>query len=275
MILIDMHVHSTFSDGTLSVEAIAKAAKRRHLSLISLTDHDTTSGLRPFTEACRANGIAGLCGIELSAEADYTLHILGFRITPQAKELETRLAEIRKYRDDRNVEICAKLQKSGMDITVEDAAAISGGEVVARPHIARLMVQRGYVSSNAEAFIKYLGIGGSAYVPRVRLSAEECVRLIADAGGVAVLAHPAQTKLDDAALKGLLGRLKEAGLWGLEAVYSGHSSEQIYHYLSLCDKFGLFPTAGSDFHGSNSPGIDIGMAVSENFLPWARLGINI
>ncbi len=276
MILIDMHVHSTYSDGTKSAEEIVRCAKRRHLSLISLTDHDTTAGLAPFAASCRANNISGLCGIELSAEADYTLHILGYRIPPSgAFELEKALAKIRTHRDERNTEICSKLRKLGLDIEIEEVQALSRGEVVARPHIARLMVTKGYVRSNAEAFCKYLGMGAAAYVPRVRLSAEESIHLISESGGLAALAHPAQTRLDSTSLELLIKKLKDFGLWGMESIYSGHSPEQIYSFLSLADKYGLFPTAGSDFHGANSPGIELGLPVSEDFLPWARLGIKI
>lgn len=275
MIFIDMHVHSTFSDGAYSVEAIARAAKMRRLSLLCLTDHDTTSGLVPFTEACRRCGVNSVCGIELSAEADYTLHILGYRISPGASELEKRLADVRAHRDARNVKICAKLQALGMDIQLKDVEALSGGEVVARPHIARLMVKRGYVSSEGEAFAKYLDSRGSAYVPRVRLLAEECISLIRGAGGLPVLAHPPQTGLNAEELEKLIARLKPMGLWGIESVYPGFSPTQIYDYLALCDKYDLYPTAGSDFHGSANSGIGIGMSVGESFLPWARLGIKI
>ena len=275
MILIDMHVHSTFSDGTNSVEALAAAAKRRHLSLLSLTDHDTTAGLPPFKAACEKAGVTSLPGIELSAAAPYTLHILGFRIDAGDAALNERLAYVRRMRDERNETICANLRKLGFDITVAEARELSGGEVVARPHLARLMVQKGFAGSYAEAFSKYIGDGGSAYVPRVRLTAEECVSLITGAGGLPVLAHPYQTGLEGEELERLLARLRDAGLWGLEAVYSSHSAEQIYSYLALAEKFGLYPTAGSDFHGGNSPGIDLGMPVSEDFLPWARLGVKI
>lgn len=275
MILIDMHVHSTFSDGTYSVEALAAAAKRRHLSLLSLTDHDTTAGLPPFKAACEKAGVTSLPGIELSAAAPYTLHILGFRIDAGDAALNERLAYVRRMRDERNETICANLRKLGFDITVAEARELSGGEVVARPHLARLMVQKGFAGSYAEAFSKYIGDGGSAYVPRVRLTAEECVSLITGAGGLPVLAHPYQTGFEGEELERLLARLRDAGLWGLEAVYSSHSAEQIYSYLALAEKFGLYPTAGSDFHGGNSPGIDLGMPVSEDFLPWARLGVKI
>lgn len=275
MILIDMHVHSNYSDGTFSVEAIVRAARRRHLSFVSLTDHDTTAGLLPFISACRKYSIEGLTGIELSAESDNTLHILGFRISHNCSELEQKLTEIRNYRDERNVQICSKLQKLGFDIQIEDVTALSNGQVVARPHIARLMIQKGYVFTVAEAFFKYLGLGGTAYIPRVRLLPEECISLIKQAGGVAVLAHPAQTHLDDDSMDQLLRKLKDYGLWGIEAVYSSHSPEQIYKYLSIANKFGLFPTAGSDFHGANSQVTDLGIPVSEDFLPWARLGVRI
>lgn len=276
MILIDMHVHSTSSDGTFAPEQLPLAAKRRHLSFVSLTDHDTTSGLKRFGTACRNEKISGLYGIELSADADFTMHILGYRVRLGCEALESRLEDVRAYRDRRNVEICAKLQSLGMgDITVEGAAAFSKGEVVARPHIAQMMIARGYVSSIREAFNRYIGAGAPAYVPRVRPSAEECIEMISAAGGLAVLAHPAQTRLSDDNLEKLLARLKDVGLWGLESIYSSHSPEQICKYLSLADKFGLYSTAGSDFHGANSPGTELGMPVSEDFLPWARLGVEI
>ena len=275
MILIDMHVHSNYSDGTLSVESIAKAAKKRHLAFVSLTDHDTTEGLAPFMAACRENGLEGLSGIELSADSDFTLHILGFRIDITNEALQKRLRDIRNNRDDRNHSICRKLQELGFDIQIEDVALLSKGEVVARPHIARLMMQKGYVSSIGEAFTKYIGYGGKAHVSRARLSAEECISLITEAGGVAVLAHPAQAYLRDEEMHSLLGTLKDHGLWGIEALYSGHSPEQIYNYLKMADMFDLYPTAGSDFHGSNSHGVELGIAVSEDFLPWARLGVKI
>ncbi len=275
MILIDMHIHSNYSDGTLSVESIARAAKKRHLAFVSLTDHDTTEGLAPFLSACRECGVGALTGIELSADSDFTLHILGYRIERNHPPLQKRLNEIRENRDSRNHRICKKLQDLGLDIQIEDVTALSGGQVVARPHIARLMMQRGYVSSVGEAFAKYIGYGGSAHEPRVRLSAEECISLIRDAGGLAVLAHPAQTYLEDDAMEKLLRDLKEKGLWGIESLYSGHSPEITYKYLKMADKYDLYSTAGSDFHGTNSHGVEMGVAVSEGFLPWARLGVNI
>lgn len=275
MITIDMHVHSIFSDGTFTPEEIVKTAKKRRLSFITLTDHDTTSGLSSFMSACHKNKIEGLCGIELSAEADYTLHILGFRINPVSAKLNNTLSEIRENRNQRNIAICEKLSKLGIHIDLSEVTAVSNGEVVARPHIANLMLKKRYVNDRKEAFSKYLGRGGAAYVPRKRLSAAECIELITDAGGVAVLAHPYQTGLDDDKMRVLLKRLKDYGLWGIEAVYSAHSPEQIFNCLRLADEFSLYPTAGSDFHGANTQGTPLGMVVSHDFLPWARLGLKI
>lgn len=275
MITIDMHVHSTYSDGTSTVEEIAREAKKRGLALISLTDHDTTAGIAPFMEACKHYGVNALSGIELSADADFMLHIIGYRIDSNRTELELALDEIRLHRDERNIQICEKLQKLGMDIRIEEVRALSKGQVVARPHIATLMLRRGYAANRAQAFAKYLGRGGSAYVARKRLSAEKCIELIKNAGGLAVIAHPLQTGLDDDDLRKLLIRLKDAGLWGIESIYSGNEPVETYKCLSWAKEFGLYSTAGSDFHGSVRPSATLGKLVTEDFLPWARLGISI
>ena len=274
MILIDMHVHSRFSDGRYTPEQLAWGAKKRGLSLLALTDHDTTAGLSDFAKACEAEGVRGLGGIELSAAAPYTLHILGYRITPGAGNLEKRLQDIRDKRGDRNVKIFEKLNKLGIRVRIEEAEALAGGEVLARPHIAQLLVDKGYAFSINDAFTKYLDRGAAAYVSRERLSPAECIALIKEAGGVAVLAHPAQCKLDDEGLAALVGKLKDEGLWGIEAVYGTNAPETTMKHLALAKRIGLYATAGSDFHGINgAPESELGMMVADDFLPWARLGV--
>lgn len=275
MILIDMHIHSLFSDGTMTPAALARMGRKRHLSVMALTDHDTTAGLQGWLAACRAEGISALTGIELSANARYTLHILGYRISLNDPKMEERLEYVRRCRNERNALICEKLQSLGCGVSLAEAEDEAGSKVVARPHIARVLIKKGFVSSIKEAFDIYLGSGGKAYEPRARLSAEECVELINEAGGVAALAHPSQTQLDDDSLSKLLRKLKDAGLWGIEAVYNCYSPETVYKYMKLGEKFGLLATAGSDFHGANSPGTELGLPVSESFLPWARLGVKI
>ncbi len=273
MILIDMHVHSRFSDGIYSPARLAAAARKRGLALLALTDHDTTSGLPLFMEACAKEGVRGLCGIELSASAPYTLHILGYRITPGAENLEKRLAGVRRSRDIRNAAIFEKLNRLGIRVRIEEAETLSGGEVLARPHIAQLLVNKGFAFSVGDAFAKFLNRGAPAYVPRERLSAEECISLIHEAGGLAVLAHPAQCRLDGKGLETLVRELKDYGLWGIEAVYGTNSPETTMSHLALARRLDLYATAGSDFHGTAAaPDIDFGMAVSCDFLPWARLG---
>lgn len=273
MILIDLHTHSTCSDGTLSPEALVRAAKARKVSVLSLTDHDTTEGVSKFLSACSHAGIRGLSGIELSAEAPYTLHILGYNITPGNGPLEKRLARLREHRKDRNAAICKRLRELGLDITLEEVQEEAKGDVVARPHIARVLIRKGYVQDMAGAFRVYLADGAAAYIPRVRLSPAECIELIRQSGGVPVLAHPGQMGLAEEPLKAILRELKEMGLWGMECLSSHHRYEEIYQYLKLADSMGLFATAGTDFHGWNRPGVQLGIPVGEDFLPWARLQV--
>lgn len=275
MIRIDMHVHSIYSDGTYTPDALACAAKSRGLSFLTLTDHDTTEGLLDFEIACRRHSVQSLNGVELSAEAPYTLHILGYRIKPGIRQLERRLEFIREHRNQRNLEICRKLRAHGLDIVYGDVEAEAHGCVVARPHIARALMKKGYVSSVHEAFAKYLSVGTPGYVQRERLTARECVELIVEAGGLPVLAHPAQTKLQGEEFDKLVYKLKDYGLWGLEAKYSKNSLYQNYDYMQEAKRFGLYPTAGSDFHGQPGQNIPLGIDVDENFLPWARLGLSI
>ncbi|MEG1642148.1 MAG: PHP domain-containing protein [Synergistaceae bacterium] len=275
MLLVDMHVHSLHSDGTYSIEKIVKSAKKRHLNMISITDHDTTSGLNEFKEKCKIEKINGLTGIELSAEADFVLHILGYRIDANNKKLNERLKEVREKRNIRNEKMCEKLCENGIEINIEEVKEIAQGEVIARPHIATLLVKKGYVSTNGEAFAKYLGRNGKAYVPRERLTSKECIQLINEAGGVAVIAHPLQTYLEESKLEALIAKLKNEGLWGIETIYTGYRSEMIYNITKLANKYSLMCTAGSDFHGENKTRIEMGMQVPDTLLPWARLGINI
>ena len=275
MIMIDLHSHSTFSDGTFSPEALVRRAARRHVSVLSLTDHDTTSGLDRFMKACRKDGIQGITGVELSAEAPFTLHIMGYRIAGSNSVLQEKLEELRKNRRRRNELMVEKLAGIGLSVTIGEIEAESGGEVVARPHIARVLVKKGFVPDIATAFKRFIERGGPAYVASTRLSPEECLDLIRKAGGLPVLGHPGLMGLDEEELFTLLKRLTDSGLWGLECISGHHGAGEIYYWLKVAAKFGLFPTAGSDFHGVDRPGTDIGVAVDEGLLPWARLGVRI
>jgi predicted metal-dependent phosphoesterase TrpH len=199
------------------------------------------------------------------------LHILGYRIDTGTEALLGALTKNRKARDDRNVQICEKLRGLGLDITLEEARACAGSDVVGRPHIARVLWNKGYVPDVRAAFERYLKRGASAYVPRVLLSAGESIRRIREAGGLPVMAHPLQTTPDLDDLPAVLRPLKEAGLWGLECWFAGGSVRDVYRCLAIADKFGLWPTAGSDFHGGGHRGAKVGVAVNDGLLPWARL----
>lgn len=275
MILIDLHLHSTSSDGTLSPKELVSKAKGRGISVASLTDHDTTEGVETFLDACRQRGVRGISGVELSADFNGVMHILGYRFEPQSAVFQKHMKELREGRNERNSKICRKLTDLGVSISIEEVEAEAKGEVVARPHVARVLIKKGYVQSMSAAFECYLGRGAPAYVPRYRLSPSLCIEIIQEAGGVAVLAHPTQTTDDNGELVDILRRLKEKGLWGLECITPHHSSGQIFQFLRIADEMGLFPTAGTDYHGANRPSISMGIPVNEGFLPWARLGISL
>ena len=275
MILVDLHVHSTCSDGTLRPADLPRRGAALGLSVLSLTDHDSTEGIADFLVSCRRHKIAGISGVELSAEFGGVLHILGYRFDPRDPDLDREFAELCVGRDVRNREICLRLQKLGLDVSIEEVEAEAHGDVVARPHIARVMVRKGRVPDMTSAFVRYLAHDAPAYVPRYRLSPERCIGIIRKAGGVAVLAHPGQTTDDPETLRRILRELKESGLWGLECMSSRHTPEQVFTYLRIAAEMGLFPTAGSDYHGDNRPSVSLGVAVSEDLTPWARLGVSL
>ena len=274
MIRIDMHVHSTFSDGSSSVEELVSLAQRRGISIMSLTDHDTVEGIPSFLNECRKRFIKPLSGIELSAESDVTVHILGYRFR-NMQPLKDALDSIVAFRNSRNLLMVDKLRELGVDIDISEVENEARGQIIARPHFASLLVRRGYVPNIASAFSRYLAEGADAYVARRGYSPAECVSIIRRSGGLPVLAHPSLTGLERSELCKLLCELKRHGLWGLECISSHCSAEETYYFLDIAAELSLFPTAGSDFHGLNRPSVGLGVQVSENFLPWARLGISL
>jgi len=270
MLKIDLHLHSTFSDGVLSPAELVKCLKERKVVVAGLTDHDTTDGVDEFLTLCRKASIKSVAGVELSASFAGVLHILGYRFDTAAPALRNALVKNRNAREARNVLIFEKLRELGLDVCIEEAAAYAGG-VIGRPHIARLLWNKGYVPNQKAAFDRYLKRGAAAYVPRQLLLPDECVSLIREAGGLPVLAHPRQTTPDLYDLPPVLRRLKDCGLWGLECWSQGNSPADVYHLLGIAADFGLFPTAGSDFHGGGHMSAAVGVIVGEDILPWGRL----
>lgn len=271
--MIDLHFHSTFSDGTDTPAQLAARGAAAGLSAMALTDHDNMRGVPEFLEACRQARLVGLAGVELSAEvASGTLHLLGIGLDPTHAELCENLDCVLDGRDWRNRQILKKLNALGLTLAWDEVAAMAGADVVGRPHFAQAMIRRGYAANTQEVFDVYLAKGQPAYVDRFRLSPEEGIRLIRAAGGVAVVAHPFTWETDFSALEAKLAILCAAGLGGVEAYYSEHSPEQTVAYLRLAKRLGLLVTGGSDYHGGTKDKIALGygfgnLSVPDDLLP--------
>lgn len=257
--MIDLHTHSTFSDGSLTPEELAAAAKEAGLSAIALTDHDTVDGTSRLIAACAREGITGIAGVEISADTSPgTMHLLGFFVDPEHAGLKDALIEVCGGRLVRNRRIVEALGALDMETPWEEVAAQAGGDVIGRPHIAQAMVNRGYVPSCTAAFQEWLGKGKPAYVDRFRLSPRDGIARIREAGGVAVLAHPFTLDLRLKTLRELVAQLVGWGLSGIEVFYPEHGDARRQQYQGLAHEFGLVMTGGSDFHGAMNPAIQLG-----------------
>ena len=268
--MIDFHLHSTASDGTETPEALARMG--RDFSAMALTDHDNCDGCKRFLSECERLGVSGrrLAGIELSVEPGEgyrQFHMLGLGIDPAAPSLAGFLDEILAGRKERNAIMLAKLNGMGIPITMEEVGKYANGQIVARPHIARVLVEKGLAADVPDAFAKYVGKGAPAYATRFRPAQARAIDVIHRAGGVAVMAHPRFWTDDPDALKSGLARLKDIGLDGIEAEYQTNSREETILHLRTARSLGLAVTAGSDFHGRNKPNT-LGMEVAdeESFL---------
>lgn len=266
--MIDLHFHSTFSDGADTPEQLVARGAAAGLRAMALTDHDSLHGVPSFLAACRHAHLTGLSGVEISAEVPAgTLHILGLGFDPGHNELNEHLERVLDGRDWRNRQILKKLNEFGLALAWDEVASLAGEDVVGRPHFAQAMVRRGYAASSQEAFDVYLAKGQPAYVDRFRLSPEDGIRLIRDAGGVAVVAHPFTWEPDFGALEGKLADLRQAGLGGVEAYYSEHSPEQTVAYLRFAKRLGLLVTGGSDYHGGTKENIALGTGFGNLHVP--------
>ncbi len=253
-------MHSTCSDGTYSPADLVRQAEAAGLTHMALTDHDTVEGLAEARAQAEAEGIAFLGGLEISAEFQPgTMHILGYGFREDDPALLDRLGYVQRCRAERNPKIAENLRRLGMDVTMAEVEAASGGGLVGRPHFAQVLMAKGYVESRQEAFDRFLAKGRPAYVNKVRLSPEESVAAIRNAGGAAVLAHPLQLKTrNKTELDRIVRGLVDAGLRGIECHYRNHEEADTERFLGLAKKYNLVPTGGSDFHGTNRPGIHLG-----------------
>jgi hypothetical protein len=266
---VDLHVHTSASDGSFSPAQVVKLARAAGLAALGITDHDTVDGNAEAYAAGLLDGVEVVPGVELSCDFTPTnVHILGLFIDPANGPLAETLAEVRGFRDRRNPKILERLAALGMPVTPEEVAARAGGGTVGRPHIAAAMVVRGYVKDVAEAFEKYLARGRPAYVPRRRLAAEEGIALIHGAGGLAFLAHPGLLALAPRVVEAMIFKLARAGLDGIEVYYADHLPTDAAFLRRVAEEYELLMTGGTDFHGEAKPGIELGVGRGDLRVPY-------
>jgi len=268
--MIDLHSHTTASDGSLSPAELVALAVAAGVKVLGITDHDTTDGLAAARDAAAAAGLVEIIpGVEFSAEySPGTMHLLGYLIDPENGELLSALEEMRARRNTRNPRIVEALRGLGFEMTMEEVLAASRGSSIGRPHIAQVMVAKGYAQSVDDAFARWLDRGRPAYVPQARIEPAEAIRVIKAAGGVPVLAHPYQLKpASDSHLEEIVRGLCAAGLGGMEVWYSRHTAEMSAFYLALAERYGLVATGGSDFHGTPKPDIFLGTGTGSLRVP--------
>lgn len=270
--MIDLHTHSTFSDGSLTPEALAGAACRAGLSAIALTDHDSIGGVARLLDACAREGVRGVPGVEIGADFSAgTLHLLGYFIRPEDEPLGRHLARLVADRRERNAEMLKRLNALGLTVTLAEVAAFAGENNIGRLHFAQALVARGDVASRDAAFDRYLAKGRPGYIERACLAPAEGIAMIRAAGGVAVLAHPFTLEAGREALERLVADLVAAGLQGIEVYYPQQTPRQMRQYQALAARFQLAVTGGTDFHGAPMPDIRLGVGFGALAVPDAVL----
>jgi hypothetical protein len=273
---VDLHIHSTASDGTLSPAELIDLALKLKLGAISITDHDSIAGSREALLAGIPPGLGFLTGVEISAEpppsygGPGSIHILGYGLRLDDPDLNRVLEKLQDARRDRNPEIIRRLNQIGIPIQPEEVIRIAGDGQPGRPHIAKLLVEKGLVASVEEAFDRYLGNGKPGYVDKFRIESAEAIALIKAAGGIPVLAHPSLLDLAGLPqLEELVLELMSMGLKGIEVYFPEHSAEQTRIYAELARRHRLLMTGGTDFHGDIDPRIKMGVGKGDLFVPFA------
>ena len=267
--MIDLHTHTTFSDGSLTPAELVGEATAVGLTAVAVTDHDTVDGLPEALAAGERLGIRVVPGVEINLEHErVTMDMLGYFLGgPPSEELKAQLAELRIYRDERNARILERLAELGFALEPDDLVAAAENGAVGRPHIGEALVRRGYAGSVKEAFERFLGRGAPAWVDRRRLSLGAALRLLRASGGLPVLAHPGLIRADAAGLEHIARDAAKLGMAGIECYYPLHDEATVARCLALADKYALVPTGGSDFHGSVKPDAHLGVGSAGLPLP--------
>ncbi|MFP3938536.1 MAG: PHP domain-containing protein [Phycisphaerae bacterium] len=264
--LVDLHTHSTCSDGQYAPAEVVRLAEHRRLAAVALTDHDTLAGIAEArTAADDCPELRFVPGIEVSAKFPHgTLHILGLGIDEKAPSIMRLAQRLRDARNTRNPRMIKRLQSLGVDIGLQDVRAVAGADdsdeqrIIGRLHMAETLRQKGIVATTREAFDRYVGREAPAYVDKEKMDPAETIGAIRDADGAAVLAHPVQLGVADDELEVIVRRFMDAGLNGIEAYHSDHSPRRTRLYMRLAERLGLFVSGGSDFHGSAKPDASLG-----------------
>lgn len=280
--MIDLHVHTTMSDGTVSPQDVVEHAARMGLRAIAITDHDTLAGVLPAQQEGLARGVEVIAGVEISCQwPTGILHVLGYFVDTDDAQLLECLDHLKQGRVNRIPQILARLRECGIAISVEEVDRMAEGGVPGRPHVAGVMVRKGVVKRLQEAFDRYLAKGAPAYVQKQKVQPSEAVRVISAAGGLPVLAHPHSLDENNRdRLAGILEELIRHGLRGIEAYCPRHTPERTRTYIELARELGLLVTGGSDFHGTNKPEIALGVFPGTGRLPYSivddlKKGMNI
>ncbi len=265
---VDLHLHSTYSDGSTAPAEIVRRAAAIGLSGIALTDHDTLEGIVEAATAAATHGIGFISGTELSVEwKNQSMHMLAYFLEPGAGPLQNRMKELRASRDMRNIEIAAKLQDQGLDVTMDEVRDEAGQGVVGRPHFAGVMIEKGYVENVPEAFDRYLAAGRPAYAPRVRLPVDEAIDLATRSGALCSIAHPHTLNLRADEFSTGFRELISYGLAGIEAYYGEYTPMLRDRIAEICDELGIVATGGSDYHGKYKPQLSIGTGKGDLRVP--------
>lgn len=268
---IDLHTHSLCSDGAQLPADVVRTAKEAGLAAIALSDHDCIDGVQEAMDTGKALGVEVIPAVELSAQSDTELHILGYFIDIHNKKLQDAMAYALQVRDERQEEVCRKLNEQGFDITMDELREEANGKVLCRAHFAQIMVRKGYAESVKDAFNRYLSVGCYAYSNRQALTGPEAVSLIREAGGIAVAAHLHLIKMPDDELKEYLKSLIPYGLDGVEGYYTDYTPDMERRYRAMAEELGLVISGGTDYHGANKPHISIGKGKGDLEIPYSVL----
>ena len=259
--MLDLHIHTTASDGSLTPTQVVQLARKKGFSLIAVTDHDTMGGVAEALEAGKKYNVDVVPGVEISSGVTLEVHMLGYGMSPDHPVMKAMMEDMRAARVERMERIIENLQKMGVPITVEEVEAVAGG-AIGRPHIAQVLIAHGLVPDVRTAFREYIGVGAKAYVERRKMTSEQVIANLRDAGGVPVLAHGGLLRISEVELNQWIDSMATKGLMGLECYHNAHTPQMERLLRAAAERNGLLVTGGSDFHGASRPDVEMGTGLS-------------